>query len=46
MTKIKEDNRVYRKVVEVQVEEKSEPKPKATKPKKAAPRGKKSTSKS
>jgi len=42
MTKIKEDNRVYRKVVEVQ----EEPKQEEPKPKKAAPRGKKGTSKS
>lgn len=52
MTKIKDDNRVYRKVTEVQVEEapkpeaKPEPKPKETKPKKAATRGKKSAPKS
>lgn len=42
MTKIKEDNRVYRKIVEVQ----EEPKQEAPKPKKAAPRGKKSAPKS
>lgn len=42
MTKIKEDNRVYRKVVEVQ----EEPKQEEPKQKKAAPRGKKGTSKS
>jgi hypothetical protein len=42
MTKIKEDTRVHRKVVEVQ----EEPKQEEPKPKKAAPRGKKGTSKS
>ena len=48
MTKIKNDDRVYRKVVETKVEEapKPEPKPKETKPKKAATSGKKSAPKS
>jgi hypothetical protein len=46
MTKIKQDNRVYRKVTEAQVEEAPKPEPKETKPKKVATRGKKSAPKS
>ena len=46
MTKIKNDERVFRKLADIQAEQKAAPAPKKTEPKKAAPRGKKGTSKS
>jgi hypothetical protein len=46
MTQIKKDDRVFRKLADVQAEQKAAPAPKETKPKKAAPSGKKGSSKS